>query len=184
MGIEFLRAECAVEVEIQNLFGLKQEKRYPLQTTMRAPLPFLVSGILLLVTCLAPRAAAAEGRAGEKPTFWIIPHTHWEGAVFKTREEYLEMGLPHILQVVYLLKTQPDYRFVLDQVAYVRPFLERYPEQEADFRRFLKEGRLQLVLGLDVMPDVNMPGGETFIRQMQYGKGYYRRKLGVEVTAG
>ena len=34
------------------------------------------------------------------------------------------------------------------------------------------------------MPDVNMPGGETFVRQMQYGKGYYRDKLGVDVTAG
>src|SRR5437588_6400601 len=93
-----------------------------------------------------------------KPTFWIIPHTHWEGAVFKTREEYLAMGLPHILQAMHLLRTQPGYRFVLDQVAYVRPFLERYPEQEADFRKFLAEGRLELVLGLDVMPDVNMPG--------------------------
>ena len=31
-----------------------------------------------------------------KSTFWVIPHTHWEGAVFKTRAEYLEMGLPNI----------------------------------------------------------------------------------------
>ncbi len=66
----------------------------------------------------------------------------------------------------------------------MRPFLERYPAMEADFRRFLAEGRLQLVGALDVMPDDNMPGGETFIRQMQYGKGYYRDKLGVDVTAG
>ena len=34
------------------------------------------------------------------------------------------------------------------------------------------------------MPDDNMPGGETFVRQMQYGKGYYRQKLGVDVTSG
>jgi alpha-mannosidase len=34
------------------------------------------------------------------------------------------------------------------------------------------------------MPDDNMPGGETFIRQMIYGKGYYREKLGVDVTTG
>ena len=32
------------------------------------------------------------------------------------------------------------------------------------------------------MPDVNMPGGETFIRQIHYGKGYYREQLGVDVT--
>jgi alpha-mannosidase len=132
---------------------------------------------------LVAASASLGDDAPARPSFWIIPHTHWEGAVFKTREEYLEMGLPHILRAMHLLRTQPDYRFVLDQVAYVRPFLERYPEQEADFRRFVKEGRLELVLGLDVMPDVNMPGGETFIRQMQYGKGYYREKLGVEAKA-
>src|SRR3954471_15087227 len=134
--------------------------------------------------CFEVLGADSAVNSGEKGTFWIIPHTHWEGAVFKTREEYLEMGLPNILKAVKLLKEQPEFRFVLDQVAYVRPFLERYPDQEADFRKFLKEGRLELAGALDVMPDVNMPGGETFVRQMQYGKQYYRDKLGVDVTIG
>ncbi|MGP0070264.1 MAG: alpha-mannosidase [Isosphaeraceae bacterium] len=132
----------------------------------------------------APSRAQAPGAANPKETLWIIPHTHWEGAVFKTREEYLDMGLPNILKAMRLLREQPEFRFTLDQVAYVRPFLERYPAEEADFRRFLAEGRLQLAGALDVMPDDNMPGGETFIRQMQYGKGYYRDKLGVDVTSG
>jgi alpha-mannosidase len=129
-------------------------------------------------------AKADEPPSSRKPTFWVIPHTHWEGAVFKTREEYLEMGLPNIVVALRLLREQKDYRFTLDQVAYVKPFLERYPALEADFRRFLAEGRLQLAGALDVMPDDNMPGGETFIRQMQYGKGYFRDKLGVDVTTG
>jgi alpha-mannosidase len=135
---------------------------------------------------LAAASWAQEPKAANpmKETFWIIPHTHWEGAVFKTREEYLDMGLPNILKAMRLLREQPGFRFTLDQVAYVRPFLERYPAEEADFRRFLAEGRLQLAGALDVMPDDNMPGGETFIRQMQYGKGYYRDKLGIDVTSG
>jgi alpha-mannosidase len=127
------------------------------------------------------------GRASDAPrareTFWVIPHTHWEGAVFKTRAEYLDVGLPNILKALHLLKTQPSYRFVLDQVAYVKPFLERYPEEAGAFRKFVAEGRLQLVLGMDIMPDVNMPGGESFVRQVLYGKGYYRQRLGVDVTA-
>jgi alpha-mannosidase len=143
---------------------------------------------VLFVTCchlaLAVASIADEPVTAKKPTLWVIPHTHWEGAVFKTREEYLEVGLPNILMAMRLLREQPGFRFTLDQVAYVRPFLERYPAEEADFRRFLAEGRLQLAGALDVMPDDNMPGGETFIRQMQYGKGYYRKKLGVDVTAG
>jgi alpha-mannosidase len=142
----------------------------------------------LIVVCstlsLAPALFADEPPDAKTETFWIVPHTHWEGAVFKTREEYLQMGLPNILKAMRLLREQPSFRFTLDQVAYVRPFLERYPSEEADFRRFLAEGRLELAGALDVMPDDNMPGGETFVRQMQYGKGYYRDKLGIDVTTG
>jgi alpha-mannosidase len=146
---------------------------------MRLRSCLIVAGI---AACLGAPASGGQPRNSQKPTFWVIPHTHWEGAVFKTREEYLEMGLNNIVKAMRLLKEQPTYHFTLDQVAYVRPFLERYPALEADFRRFLAEGRLQLAGALNVMPDVNMPGGETFIRQMLYGKGYYREKLGVEVT--
>ena len=39
-----------------------------------------------------------------KNTLWYVPHTHWEGAVFKTREEYLDMGLPIILRAMNTLK--------------------------------------------------------------------------------
>src|SRR5260221_474794 len=120
----------------------------------------------------------------QKPTFWLIPHTHWEGAVFKTREEYLEMGLPNILTAIRLLKEHPNYRFALDQVAYFRPFLERYPEEAGAFRRFVAEGRLQIVCGLNIMPDDNMPSGESFVRQMLYAKGYCRQHLGVDVKVG
>lgn len=116
------------------------------------------------------------------PTFWFIEHTHWEGAVFKTRAQYLEMGLPHILMALKILKEQPSYRFVLDQAAYVKPFLERYPEEVATFRKFVAEGRLQVVGGTDVMADANLPGGETMVRQMQYGKRFFREALGVDVT--
>ena len=33
----------------------------------------------------------------EKKTLWLVVHTHWEGAVFKTRDEYLEDGFRIIL---------------------------------------------------------------------------------------
>ena len=82
-----------------------------------------------------------------KPTrgiLFCIPHTHWEGAVFKTREQYLEMGLPHILRALKLLKEHPSYRFTLDQACYVQPFLERYPAEEPAFRQFVAEGRLAI----------------------------------------
>ncbi len=141
--------------------------------------------LLALMGILCSRPAPASGQTSHSATnqvLYYIPHTHWEGAVFKTREEYLEMGLPHILKALQLLKKYPDYKFALDQVAYFKPFLERYPEEAAAFRRFVAEGRLEIVGGMDVMPDAVKPGGELFVRQMQYGKQYCRQELSVEVT--
>jgi alpha-mannosidase len=147
----------------------------------RVSWPALVA-MLLCYGLTSPCAMAAAPAA--KDVLLVIPHTHWEGAVFQTREGYLEMGLPNILRALRLLKAYPGYRFVLDQACYVQPFLERYPEEVAAFRKFVGEGRLAIVGGADVMPDVNMPSGESFVRQMLYGKGYFRRKLGVDVTVG
>jgi alpha-mannosidase len=140
----------------------------------------------MLLGCL-PAANSAEpttAASAAKDVFFLIPHTHWEGAVFLTREEYLGTGLQNILRAMRLLKAHPNYRFVLDQAAYVKPFLERYPEESLAFRQFVGEGRLAIVCGNDVMLDVNMPGGESYVRQVLYGKGYFRKMLGVDVTIG
>ena len=147
----------------------------------------LLAALLALLAATGAPAADSPNPSPQNqaaPVFYIIPHTHWEGAVFNTREEYLDMGLPHILTALRLLKEHPDYRFALDQVAYFRPFLERYPEEADAFRKFVADGRLEIVCGLDIMPDDNMPSGESFVRQMLYAKGYVRDVLGVEVKTG
>src|SRR5216117_3307784 len=143
-----------------------------------------LTGLVILgaVVFVSLGVSAHAAGATNRPTLYYIPHTHWEGAVFKTREGYLEMGLPHILKALQLLRQHPDYKFALDQVAYFKPFLERYPEEAAAFRKFVAQGRLEIVGGMDVMPDVVKPGGELFVRQMQYGQRYCREQFGREVT--
>jgi alpha-mannosidase len=146
---------------------------------------FGLSPFLSVLLLLVPSVFDARGQndaSAEKQTLYYVPHTHWEGAVFKTREEYLEMGLPHILKALSLLEKYPEFKFTLDQVAYFKPFLERYPEAAAEFRKYVAQGRLQIVGGMDVMPDVVKPGGELFVRQMQFGKRYCREQLGADVN--
>ncbi len=120
----------------------------------------------------------------ERDLVVVIPHTHWEGAVFKTREEYLQIGLPNILKAVRLLKQYPDYRFVLDQMCYVKPFLERYPSEGAAFRALLEAQRLEIAGGTDTMHDNNIPSGESIARQYLLGKQFFRDALGYEVKTG
>src|SRR5205823_14626341 len=112
--------------------------------SLRRPISLIVLACLLI-------AGTGNGhcQTAPKQTLYYIPHTHWEGAVFFTREEYLQMGLPHILQALRLLKKYPNYKSTLDQVAYIKPFLERYPEEAAAIKQYVKEGRLGIVGGMD-----------------------------------
>ncbi|HLY20473.1 MAG TPA: glycoside hydrolase family 38 C-terminal domain-containing protein [Bryobacteraceae bacterium] len=127
---------------------------------------------------------ACAALAADRDELIIIPHTHWEGAVFKTREEYLAIGLPHILEALQLLKKYPGYRFVLDQMCYVKPFLERYPAEAPAFREALARGQLEIAGGTVTMHDNNVPSGESIVHQYLIGKWFFRDRLGYEVKTG
>src|SRR5580704_3534629 len=135
--------------------------------------------IAIVIPLLVFAASAAD-----RDQVIVIPHTHWEGAVFETREEYLRDGLPNILHALRLLQQYPDYRFVLDQMCYVRPFLERYPTEAAAFRKMLEQGRVEIAGGTDTMHDNNVPSGESIARQYLIGKWFFRDRLGYEVKTG
>ena len=94
------------------------------------------------------------------------------------------MGLPNILRTVLLLKPTPTIALCWIKSATCGRSWNVIPEHAAAFRKYVQEGRLAIVGGTDVMPDVNMPSGESFVRQMLYGKRYYRQQLGVDVTVG
>jgi alpha-mannosidase len=119
-----------------------------------------------------------------KITVYVVPHFHYDAAWLETYEGYLRICHRHILDVLNLMRSEPTYRFVLDQVALVRPFAERYPEQAAYLKQLVREGRIELVCGMFVMPDANLPTGESFIRQIETGKRYYREAFGVDVRVG
>jgi len=117
-------------------------------------------------------------------TFYIIPHTHYDAEVFLPREEYLEVGYKVIFDILHALKTDGDYKFTLDQSAYIEPFLKAYPELRDSFAAMLKSGRLEPVGGSFVMGDLNTVSGESLVRQFEIGKEFFSGELGVEVKTG
>ena len=144
-------------------------------------LPVTVLALLILGTALPLKAQSPDP---QRDFLVIVPHTHWEGAVFKTREEYLQVGLPHIMKALSLLQRYPQYHYVLDQMAYIRPFLERYPNEVPLFKKMLDERRLEIAGGTVVMEDENVPSGESIAHQFLLSKWYFRDRLGYEVHTG
>ncbi len=114
----------------------------------------------------------------------MVPHFHFDVAWIKTYEEYLEIALGNILDVLNLIEKEPSYRFCLDQVALLQPFLERYPEQHENLKKAIKRGKLELVCGMYAMPDANIPSGEFLVRQFLFGKNFMKKNFGVDVQCG
>ncbi len=121
---------------------------------------------------------------GETWTIFVVPHFHFDVAWIKTYEEYSEIGLSNILDVLKLIEQESEYRFCLDQVALVQPFWEKFPELQENLKRMVKEGKIELVCGMYSMPDANIPSGEFLVRQFLFGKRFAKERFDVDVQCG
>jgi alpha-mannosidase len=61
---------------------------------------------------------------------------------------------------------------------------EKYPDLFREIQQRVKEGRWEIVGGMWVEPDLNLPSGESLVRQVLTGKRYFQRKFGVDVKIG
>ena len=51
-------------------------------------------------------------------------------------------------------------------------------------RRFVDAGRWQIVGGMVIQPDCNLPSAESFRKQLEHGQRYFRDRLGEAATVG
>ena len=60
----------------------------------------------------------------------------------------------------------------------------KYPDLFKEIQKRVKEGRWEMVGGMWCEPDLNMPCGESLVRQLLTGKRYFQQKFGVDVRIG
>lgn len=120
----------------------------------------------------------------EKWKLFVVPHFHFDVAWIKKYEDYLEVAFNNILDVLHLIEKHPEYRFCLDQVVLIEPFLEKNQEVSEIFKEKVREGRIEIVCGMYTMPDANIPSGEFLVRQFLFGKHFFKEKIGIDVKCG
>ncbi|MBN1349865.1 alpha-mannosidase [candidate division KSB1 bacterium] len=83
--------------------------------------------------------------------------------------------------VLNLMDEYPDFKYSMGQ-AHAYEWMEDYmPELFEKVKQRVREGRWEVMGGMWVEPDCNLPSGESFVRQVLYGKRFFREKLGVDV---
>lgn len=79
-----------------------------------------------------------------------------------------------------LLDRYPDYRFIQSQPAAYEMCKQHYPELYQRIRQAVKEGRWIAEGAMYVEPDTNIPSGEALVRQLVFGKRFFREEFGVD----
>ncbi|WNS46817.1 alpha-mannosidase [Paenibacillus sp. MMS20-IR301] len=78
-----------------------------------------------------------------------------------------------------LMEQYPDYRYAQSQPQLFAYLKENDPELYGKVKERIREGRWELVGGMWVEPDLNIPSGESLMRQMLYGQGFYQEEFGL-----
>jgi alpha-mannosidase len=101
---------------------------------------------------------------------FAIPHFHFDLEWWKTEENYAEDTIEIISSALKILKKYPEFTFVIDQFLSLKPFLEKYPQRKEEIKKYIEEGKIELVGCTLSAPDENIPTGESLVRQYLYGK--------------
>ncbi|NLH50042.1 MAG: hypothetical protein GX444_15790 [Myxococcales bacterium] len=107
-----------------------------------------------------------------------IPHYHSDLEWWKTEGDYAKDLLAIDREVVAMLARHPEFTYVLDQAFSVQPLQREDPEAFRRLREFTAAGRVEAVGSWLAAPDHNLPTGEALVRNLLYGKRWWRDHLG------
>jgi alpha-mannosidase len=82
------------------------------------------------------------------------------------------------------MREDPDFKFTASSAQFYAWVAENDPAMLAEIRERVDEGRWALVGGWWVEPDVNIPSGESLVRQGLYAQLLFRRLFGRMATVG
>lgn len=104
---------------------------------------------------------------------WLWPWTETVEVVRNTFQSALD-----------LMREYPDFKFTMSSARTYEWMEEKYPDLFQQISQRVKEGRWEVIGGMWVEPDLNMPDGESLTRQILVGKRYFQNKFGVDVKIG
>ncbi|MCV7227497.1 NEW3 domain-containing protein [Mycolicibacterium komossense] len=126
-------------------------------------------------------------------TMFMISHFHYDPVWWNTQAAYTSLwtedppgkarqtnGFELVHAHLDMARRDPDYKFVLAEVDYLKPYWDTHPEDRADLRRLITAGRIEIMGGTYNEPNTNLTGPETAIRNLVHGMGFQRGVLGAE----
>jgi len=120
----------------------------------------------------------------ETATFHLTGNAHIDAAWLWPWTETVDVVKRTFGTALQLMYEYPQYTYTQSAAAYNEWMAQKYPDMNAEIAQRIKEGRWEVVGGMWVEPDLNMPDGESLVRQLLVGKRWYKQAYGVDVRIG
>src|SRR5215813_7210683 len=138
------------------------------------------------------RASVASVRAKLTPirelvqrfTLYFDANAHIDAAWLWREKETVEVVKNTFSSVLKMMNTRKDFTYTQSAAAYYDWMEQQEPELFKGIQQRVKEGRWEVVGGMWVEPDCNLPSGVSWARHLLYAKRYFQKKLGQDVTIG
>lgn len=120
------------------------------------------------------------GQRPDAPKTVCIGHTHIDCAWLWTLKQTREKVQRSFSTVVELMKRYPEYKFMSSQAFLYQNLMEEAPQIYEQVKRLIREGRWECEGAMWVEADCNLSSGESLVRQVLYGKRFFKQEFGVE----
>lgn len=117
-------------------------------------------------------------------TFHVTGNSHIDAAWLWPWTESVDVVKRTFGTALQLMNEYPDYTYTQSAAQYNAWVADNYPEINEQIKQRIKEGRWEVVGGMWIEPDLNLPDGESTARSLLIGKRWYQQNYGVDVRIG
>jgi alpha-mannosidase len=114
----------------------------------------------------------------------LAGNSHIDAAWLWPRSETIDVVHRTFSTALQLMNEYPDYTFTQSAAQYSAWMADKYPDMNKQIQQRIKEGRWEIVGGMWVEPDLNLPDGESLVRQLLVGQRYFQKEYGVQARIG
>jgi alpha-mannosidase len=114
----------------------------------------------------------------------LAGNSHIDAAWLWPGSETIDVVKRTFTTALQLMNEYPDYTYTQSAAQYSSWMADKYPQLNEQIKQRVKEGRWEIVGGMWVEPDLNLPGGESLVRQLLVGQREFQRLYGVTARIG
>ncbi len=120
----------------------------------------------------------------QQATIHLTGNSHIDAAWLWPVTETVDVVKRTFSTALQLMNEYPNYTYTQSAAAYNEWIATKYPAINEEIKKRIKEGRWEVVGGMWVEPDLNMPDGESQVRSLLLGKRFFQQQYGVDVRIG